>query len=60
MDIARHPVLSHPAYASCLPPDLEVLYELSKIEPAKLEAGINDGSVFPDMERTDVLRLRHV
>lgn len=57
MAIARHPELSKATHASRLPASWSLLAELARLEPKRLEAAIADGSVRPDMKRTEATRL---
>jgi hypothetical protein len=58
MAIAAHPVVGNVSHGKHLPVKWTALYELSKIEPATLEAAIAAGSVFPNMKRADADALR--
>jgi hypothetical protein len=49
MAIARHPVLSNPAYARALPSAWNTLYELSQIPEQLLLEYIQDGEVYPEL-----------
>lgn len=49
--IAQHPALSNPAHARDLPPAWYTLYELSRLDPALIEAAIQAGDIHPELER---------
>jgi len=57
MAIARHPVLSKSTQCRILPPHWSTLYVLSRVEPERLERLIKDGTVNPEMERSDAETL---
>lgn len=57
MAIAQNPILSNSTHVSNLPPSWGSLYELTKVEPAKLKNALKDGVVTPDMKRSDVVAL---
>jgi hypothetical protein len=56
MKIAEHPVLSNATHVSHLPTSWGTLYELSKATPKLLEAKIQDGTITPRLERSQVAR----
>jgi hypothetical protein len=58
MEIAAHPIISNPEYASFLPAELEVLYELSKIDAETLREYLETDVVNPRTERKDARMLR--
>jgi hypothetical protein len=58
MAIAAHPIISNPQYASFLPAEWEVLYELSKIDADTLREFLEHGEVSPRTERKDARVLR--
>jgi hypothetical protein len=53
MAIARHPVLSQNPHVRNLPPHYSTLAILSRLPEERLEQLIGDGTVHPDMERSD-------
>jgi hypothetical protein len=48
--LISNPQLSNPKHVSYLPPSLGTLYELTKVEPARLKQAFNDGLISPGME----------
>jgi hypothetical protein len=56
MKIAEHPVLTNATHVSRLPTSWGTLYELSKATPKLLEAKIQDGTITPRLERSQVAR----
>jgi hypothetical protein len=56
MKIAEHPVLTNATHVSYLPTSWGTLYELSKGKPKLLEARIQDGTITPRLERSEVAR----
>jgi hypothetical protein len=56
MKIAEHPVLTNATHVSRLPTSWGTLYELSKAKPKLLEAKIQDGTITPRLERSQVAR----
>jgi DUF3102 family protein len=57
MVIAGHPVISNATHASYLPASWMTLYNLSKVEPKRLNAAFKDGIITPDMPRKAVAAL---
>lgn len=57
MSIARNRILADSAHAPNLPTSWYTLYQLSRLEPAALEAVIGDGTVTADMGREEALAL---
>jgi N6-adenosine-specific RNA methylase IME4 len=57
MKVARHALLANPAHVRLLPPAWGTLYELTKLPEALLKRLLSDGSITPETERKDVLRL---
>jgi Protein of unknown function (DUF3102) len=57
MTIAKHPVLSNTTHASYLPPSWTTIYDLTKVEPKRLNAAFKDGLIVPDMPRKAVKAL---
>jgi hypothetical protein len=57
MLIAEHPQLSNTAHVQHLPPSWGTLYELTKVEPKRLTAALNDGTITPNMKRSAVAEL---
>lgn len=57
MAVASHPQLSNTAHVPHLPPSWGTLYELTKVEPQRLQAAFKDHLITPDMERRDVRAL---
>src|SRR5262245_7840842 len=60
MFIANNLRLANPTYVSHLPPCWGTLYELTKLAPDVLEAGIVDGTINPEITRAEVARLAKV
>src|SRR5262249_46376721 len=59
MSVAKHPLTSQGNEpGSFLPPSWRTLYELSRIEPEKLQEAIDDGLISPSMSRTEAIGLR--
>jgi hypothetical protein len=56
MAIARDPKLSNAAHVQHLPPSWGTLYELTKLDDAGFKAGIENGSIRPDMDRRAVVK----
>jgi hypothetical protein len=54
MEIARHPILSNPKFASDLPPSWATLYELTALPHDLLENFINTQVVHPELKRSKV------
>ena len=57
MAVSEHPQLSNSAHGRDLPPSWTTLYELSRVEPDRLTAALNDGTITPDMRRSAVSAL---
>src|SRR5579862_7857353 len=57
MRIVDNPALANMKHVSYLPPSWGTLYQLSRIEPERLEAAIDAGDVKPDMTRAEVKAL---
>ncbi len=54
MKIARDKRLTNPAHAQLLPPSWYALYRLSLLSDAQFETAIADGTIRPDMERSEL------
>jgi hypothetical protein len=52
--IAGHAVLSNRSHGNALPPSVQTLYLLTKLPNDVLIAKLNDGSITPKLQRTDV------
>lgn len=57
MAIAQHPILANATHVSLLPSSWGTLYELTKLPAPVLEQAFTDGTVRPDMQRSDVAGL---
>lgn len=57
MAIARNKQLSNSTNLSNLPPAVDTLYELSRVEPNQLKAAFKDGKITPAMSRKEVTAL---
>jgi hypothetical protein len=55
--IAEHSVISNVSHGKHLPPAWTTLYELTRVEPKRLTAAFKNGSITPDMKRSDVQAL---
>jgi len=55
MAIASDPRLTDPTLASHLPPSWDTLYLLTRLPDDELQARLNDGTIHPDMRRTEVM-----
>ncbi len=53
MTISRDERLSNGAHAHVLPPHWGTLYELTRLPDDVFEAKIADGTIHPEMQRTD-------
>lgn len=58
MAIATDPRLANPKHVSLLPASWGTMYELTKLDDATFDAKIGDGSIRPDIERSEVAALR--
>src|SRR5262245_20538666 len=58
MKIATHKVLSDPKHASLLPPAVDTLDAMARLDKPLLLEKINDGSINPKLMRKDVARLK--
>jgi hypothetical protein len=56
--IGNHAFISNANHGQYLPSSWRTLYELTKCEPDVLREAIEDGSINPKMERSDVIELR--
>ncbi len=59
MTIVADARLTNVAHAQLLPPSWYTLYELTKLEDAQFDHGIEAEIIRPDMERKHVTQLRH-
>ena len=57
MAIAEHSILSNTTHVSHLPVSYGTLYQLTRAPDENLEAWLEDGTVHPEMERSEVLKL---
>jgi hypothetical protein len=55
--IASNPVLSDRAHGHALPPSWRTLYELTKLPQTLLLTKIEEGAIYPAMERKQVLEI---
>ncbi len=60
MAVARNTTLRNGASGSVLPTSWRTLYELTRLPAPKLEAALQDGTVYPSMPRKAVARLLDV
>jgi hypothetical protein len=58
MEIARHPILADAKCISHLPPSVAVIYELTSIPNDRLEEMFADGTINPELRRSEVVELR--
>jgi hypothetical protein len=58
MAIARHPIVSNPAYAERMPRAWTTLYELTKLDSTTLETSLANGRVHPALDRRGAVALR--
>lgn len=57
MTIARHEAIANPLRVTDLPPSWATLYELSQLDAPLLEAAIQSGRVYPELERKQARAL---
>lgn len=50
MSIGSNSALSNATSSSHLPKALDAIYELSRLDPSDIEAGIESGAITPDMK----------
>ena len=60
MAIANHSILSKAAHVQLLPPSWGAVYELTKIPDAPLQLMLCDGTIHPDIQRSEVVKLRRL
>jgi Protein of unknown function (DUF3102) len=58
MAIAADPRLAKATHASLLPNSWDTLYELTRLDDATFQQRIADGSIYPEMGRTEAIALR--
>lgn len=57
MSIASNPQLTDRTHVSDLPSSWSTLYELTRLDDATWELALEDGKIYPEMQRKDVLLL---
>ena len=57
MAIAEHSILSNTNHGSLLPPSWRTVYELTRAPNKNLETWLADGTIHPEMERSEVVKL---
>ena len=60
MAIANHSILSKAAHVQLLPPSWGTVYELTKIPDEPLQLMLCDGTIHPDIQRSEVVKLRRL
>jgi N6-adenosine-specific RNA methylase IME4 len=58
MAIARDSRVTNRAHARVLPPSWTTLYELTKFDDEQFAASVADGTIRPDVERSEILAVR--
>ncbi len=57
MQVANHTTLAKAKNSALLPPSLDSLTTLARLDPDVVQAGINDGVIIPDMTISDVKKF---
>lgn len=60
MAIAEHSILSNTKHASLLPPSWMTVYELTRLPDEPLREMLSNGTIHPDIQRSEVVKLRRL